>query len=139
MYSNQFLIFKAKIYEIEISKIERSEIGTSVELKLQEDYLDLCRDEEMIEESIKQFADFISVPIFLNEAKARTNLINAAWFDETPDYENLEMELVSYFEEQREAWCGMHALNNFCLAGKLVDQNACRAAARCASRRRRRR
>ncbi|MDB4671660.1 MAG: ATP-binding protein [Pirellulaceae bacterium] len=86
--------------EIEISKIERSEIGTSVELKLQEDYLDLCRDEEMIEESIKQFADFISVPIFLNEAKARTNLINAAWFDETPDFENLEMELASYFEEQ---------------------------------------
>ena len=35
-----------------------------------------------------------------------------------------------FFEPQEDAWCGMHALNNYCLKGQLVDQDACRAAAR---------
>lgn len=86
--------------EIEIEEIERDEIGTSVELILKPECAELSRNAELIEETIKQFADFVSVPIFLNDAKARVNLITAAWFDETPDVENLEMELASYFEEQ---------------------------------------
>ena len=35
-----------------------------------------------------------------------------------------------FFDPQVGAWCGMHALNNYCLAGGLVDQAACRAAVR---------
>ncbi|MEC9093545.1 MAG: ATP-binding protein, partial [Planctomycetota bacterium] len=86
--------------EIEITEIERQDFGTSVELILKPEYAELCSNADLVEESVKLFADFISVPIFLNESKARVNLINAAWFDETPDPENLEMELASYFGEQ---------------------------------------
>lgn len=86
--------------EIEITEIEREKVGTAVELILKPEFVELSRNAELVEESIKLFADFVSVPIFLNQSKARINLINAAWFDETPDPENLEMELASYFEEQ---------------------------------------
>ncbi|MEE2639729.1 MAG: ATP-binding protein [Planctomycetota bacterium] len=86
--------------EIEISEVDRQEIGTSVELLLKPEYSELSKNAELLEESIKLFADFISVPIFLNDSKARVNLIHAAWFDETPESENLEMELASYFAEQ---------------------------------------
>ena len=34
-----------------------------------------------------------------------------------------------YFEEQRGAWCGLHALNNY-LGGPYVTENACELAAR---------
>ena len=34
-----------------------------------------------------------------------------------------------YFEEQQDAWCGMHALNNF-LGGPYVNKDQCRRAAR---------
>lgn len=86
--------------EIEITEIEREKVGTAVELILKPEFVELSRNAELVEESIKLFADFVSVPIFLNQSKARINLINAAWFEETPDPENLEMELASYFEEQ---------------------------------------
>ena len=33
-----------------------------------------------------------------------------------------------YFEEQREGWCGMHALNNYC-GGPYVTRHDCRSAA----------
>ena len=40
-----------------------------------------------------------------------------------------------FFDPQVGAWCGMHALNNYCLAGALVDQDACRAASRLVAKR----
>ena len=86
--------------EIEISEVPLEEMGTSVELILKPECAELYKNSELLEETIKQFADFITVPIYLNDSKARVNLITAAWFDETPDPENLEMELASYFEEQ---------------------------------------
>ncbi|MDB4631840.1 ATP-binding protein [bacterium] len=86
--------------EIEITPIEREACGTTVKLILKDEFAELSRNDELIEASIKQFADFISVPIHLNQSKARINLITAAWFDETPEEENLEMELASYFGEQ---------------------------------------
>ena len=35
-----------------------------------------------------------------------------------------------FFDPQQGAWCGMHALNNYCLNGRLVQQQDCRDAAR---------
>ena len=35
-----------------------------------------------------------------------------------------------FFDPQQGAWCGMHALNNYCLKGRLVQQQECRDAAR---------
>ena len=34
-----------------------------------------------------------------------------------------------FFDPQQGAWCGMHALNNYCLNGPLVQQQDCRNAA----------
>lgn len=86
--------------DIEITEIPLDNIGTSVELILKPEFAELTRDTEMLEESVKMFADFISVPIYLNDASARINMINAVWFEETPDTDHLEMELASYFDEQ---------------------------------------
>ena len=35
-----------------------------------------------------------------------------------------------FFDPQQGAWCGMHALNNYCLNGRLVQEDDCRNAAR---------
>ena len=35
-----------------------------------------------------------------------------------------------FFDPQEGAWCGMHALNNYCLKGRVVHQQDCRDAAR---------
>lgn len=86
--------------DIEIGPVERENVGTTVTLHLKPELLDLANREELIENAIKQFADFIPIPVYLNDSKARVNLITAAWFEETPEPENLEMELASYFEEQ---------------------------------------
>ena len=40
-----------------------------------------------------------------------------------------------FFDPQQGAWCGMHALNNYCLNGRLVQQQDCRDAARLVARR----
>ena len=40
-----------------------------------------------------------------------------------------------FFDSQQGNWCGMHALNNYCLNGRLVQQQDCRDAARLVARR----
>ena len=38
-----------------------------------------------------------------------------------------------FFEAQEGGWCGMHALNNFCLQGRMIGRQDCRAAAACSA------
>ena len=85
--------------EIHLRQSDRANVGTTVELKLKDDYRILAEDEDVLERAIKEFADFIDIPIHLNGSNARINLINAAWFEQTPDPENIEMELAAYFNE----------------------------------------
>jgi molecular chaperone HtpG len=85
--------------DIELSESARTAIGTSVTLHLKTNYGIFSEDEELLEESIKQYADFLPIPIFLNESKARVNLIQAAWLEPTPDNETIVEELSSYFGE----------------------------------------
>lgn len=85
--------------EIILRQSERDAIGTKVELKLKEDCLELATNDELLERVIKEFADFIDIPIHLNGSEARINLINAAWLEQTPDQENVELELAAYFNE----------------------------------------
>ena len=40
-----------------------------------------------------------------------------------------------FFDAQEGAWCGMHALHNYCLNGRLIHQQDCRDAARLVSQR----
>ena len=85
--------------DIEIIPIEREQSGTTVTLHLKPEYAPLAQKAEVLESAIKQFADFLPVPIFLNQGSARVNVINVAWFDPTPDDEAIELNLASYFDE----------------------------------------
>jgi molecular chaperone HtpG len=44
-------------------------------------------------------ADFLPVPIHVNDRPARANVINAPWFEATPEPESLELALADYFNE----------------------------------------
>jgi len=85
--------------EIELASSPRKETGSSITLYLKPEYQILSQDEEKLEEAIKLFADFLPVPIFLNDGKARTNVIHVAWFDPSPERERIELEFEGYFNE----------------------------------------
>jgi molecular chaperone HtpG len=57
------------------------------------------RISEPLEAAIRQYADFLTIPIHLNGGAARVNVINVAWFEPTPDHEAIELELANYFNE----------------------------------------
>lgn len=85
--------------EIELSSCPRETLGTTVTLHLRPPHHRLAEQPEALEAIIKEYADFLRVPIHLNGSKARVNLIHPAWFDPTPDREAIELELESYFGE----------------------------------------
>jgi molecular chaperone HtpG len=85
--------------EILIAPCERAEPGTSVTLHLKPEHRHLAEKVEPLEAAVKEFADFLPVPIHLNGSPARANVINVAWFDPTPDREAVELELEGYFNE----------------------------------------
>jgi molecular chaperone HtpG len=85
--------------EIELSNCPRQQPGTTVTLFLKPAHHRLAEQPEALEAIIKEYADFLHVPIYLNGGKARVNLINPSWFDPTPDREAIELELESYFSE----------------------------------------
>ncbi len=85
--------------EIELSVCDRESPGTTVTLHLKPGCHILASNAELLESAIKQFADFIPIPIYLNGASARSNLINVAWFSPTPDPDSVELDLASYFHE----------------------------------------
>ena len=80
-------------------ELPREGPGTTVTLHLKPAHVRLCESPEPLEAVIKEYADFLKVPIHLNGSKARVNLINPAWFDPTPDREGLDLELEGYFGE----------------------------------------
>ncbi|MCA9063299.1 MAG: ATP-binding protein [Planctomycetaceae bacterium] len=82
-----------------LSQSDRQQTGTSVTLTLKPEYRGLSESPETLENIIKEYADFLTVPIHLNDGAARVNLINASWFHATPDPEEVELELASYFNE----------------------------------------
>ena len=85
--------------EIELSNCWKGSTGTTVTLFLKPAHYRLAEQPEALEAIIKEYADFLNVPIFLNGGKARVNLINPTWFDPTPDSEAIELELENYFSE----------------------------------------
>lgn len=85
--------------EIELSSSPRAETGTSVLMKLKPQFRSLVNSREGIEQIVKEFADFLTVPIYVNRSEVRTNLMHPAWFDPTVDQESLTMELETYFSE----------------------------------------
>lgn len=85
--------------DILLSNCDRESTGTRVTLILKQDYHPLAENENVLEGVIREFADFLTVPIFLNGSGKRVNLINAPWFDSAADKESIELELESSFSE----------------------------------------
>ena len=85
--------------DIELSSAERVELGTTITLHLRSDQRTFAENEDALESSIREFADYLQVPIFLNHSTQRVNVINAAWFDPTPDPEAIELALEEQFSE----------------------------------------
>ncbi len=85
--------------DIELSTSERTAVGTSVTLFLKPNYAVFADDAELLESGVKQYADFLPIPIHLNLASARSNLIQASWLEPTPDSDAVEEQIASYFGE----------------------------------------
>jgi molecular chaperone HtpG len=85
--------------EIELSSCPRTEPGTLVRLHLKPQFQSYAASGEAVEKIVKEYADFLAVPIFLNGSLTRANVIHSAWLDPTTDREAIELELASYFDE----------------------------------------
>ncbi len=85
--------------EIELSSCDREQPGTTVRLQLKEDHFHLSERPEAVERAIKEYADYLPIPIYMNGDQRRSNVINAAWFDLTPDRESIELALAEKFDE----------------------------------------
>lgn len=85
--------------DIVLSSSQRTTPGTTITLFLKPSHYVLAEQEAPLEAAIKEFADFLPAPIYLNGGNQRINVINVAWFDPTPDREALELELEGYFHE----------------------------------------
>ncbi|MBS0206504.1 MAG: ATP-binding protein [Planctomycetes bacterium] len=85
--------------EIDLQSCDRTEPGTTIRLELKSDFHKLADSPAMIEAAVKEFADYLPVPIYVNESPQRANVINAAWFDPTPDPESVELALHEKFNE----------------------------------------
>lgn len=85
--------------EIRLSRCHRSVPGTTVTLVLKPQYRQFAADAELVEKAIREHADFLPVPIHLNDNPQRTNVIHAAWFEATQDREATELALQEYFDE----------------------------------------
>lgn len=82
-----------------LSHSDREEVGTTVTLYLKPQFENLAENREQLESVIREYADFLTVPIHLNDDTARVNVIHVAWFQATPDAEEIELELAGYFNE----------------------------------------
>jgi molecular chaperone HtpG len=85
--------------DILLSPSDRKEPGTSVTLHLKSAYSVFSEDPELVEGSIKQYAEFLPIPIYLNDSDARVNLIQAAWLEPTMESELVVEELATAFGE----------------------------------------
>jgi HSP90 family molecular chaperone len=85
--------------DILLSSSSRSETGTTVRLHLNTQFREWGMHQEGMEDVIREFADYLPIPIFLNRGKSRVNVIHSEWFDPTPDLEGLASEFETQFEE----------------------------------------
>jgi HSP90 family molecular chaperone len=85
--------------EIELQSCDRTEPGTTIRLELKEDHHKLAESPAAIEAAVKEYADYLPIPIHVNGMAQRANVINAAWFDPTPDPEAVELALEEKFSE----------------------------------------
>lgn len=85
--------------QIEISDSQRTRSGTRVTLQLKPEFAFLAEQAAPVEKAIREHADFLPIPIFLNDGPQRVNVIQAAWFEPSQDVEATELALQEYFDE----------------------------------------
>lgn len=84
---------------IRLSPGEKTTPGTLITLTLREESRYYAESEEAIEEAVHAYADFLNVPIFLNEREQRLNLVQPIWFDPAAEEDALMLALESRFHE----------------------------------------
>ena len=84
---------------IRLSQGSRQTPGTTVTLQLRPEHRHYATSEENIEESVRKYADFLSVPIFLNENEQRVNISHPLWFEPEADEDALLLALEGWFNE----------------------------------------
>jgi molecular chaperone HtpG len=94
--------------DIELSSCETPHIGTSVRLFLKPEYAPFAADVALLEHAIKAYADYLPIPIYLNQRQPRVNVMHSEWFEPTPDLESLELELAAHFDETPLAVIPIH-------------------------------
>jgi molecular chaperone HtpG len=105
--------------EIELSQGERREAGSAVTLHLAPEHAAWSQSATMLEEAVRQYAEYLPIPIFLNDEKTRVNSINVAWFDASPDPEAIELALESFFHETPLAVIPLRSEKPIAAAGAL--------------------
>ena len=104
---------------IQLSSCDRTAVGTSVCLQLKPQFRSMAENTEPLEAAIRQYADFLNIPIHLNGGAARVNVINVAWFEPTPDHEAIELELANYFNESPLDVIPIHVEKPVFIAGAM--------------------
>ncbi|MDR1054033.1 MAG: ATP-binding protein [Planctomycetaceae bacterium] len=84
---------------IKLSRGEKTTVGTKITLYLRPEQKQYAESEEVIEEAIRQYADFIQIPIFLNNHEQRINLAQPIWFEPEADEDELILALENWFHE----------------------------------------
>lgn len=105
--------------DIELSSSTREKPGTTVTLELKPACRAFATDEQLVERAIVEFADFLPVPIHLNGANQRANVIQVAWFEPTPEPEQIELALERYFDETPLDVLPLHMESPVKIAGAL--------------------
>ncbi len=85
--------------EITLSLGTKETVGTVVSLFLRPETLQYADSEPLLEEAVLRYADFLSVPIYLNEKEQRLNRLDAVWFEPECDEDRLADELEAQFHE----------------------------------------
>lgn len=85
--------------EVLLSSCDVARTGTAVTLFLKKEHLAFGTDPDLLERSIKEHADFLTIPIHLNNSKARVNVANKSWFEPTPDPDAISAEAEEFFGE----------------------------------------
>jgi molecular chaperone HtpG len=80
--------------EYQITQSDRAEPGTRVTLHLKDAHFDLL-EEEMLQNTIVRYADFIAFPIYLNGNPNPVNRMNAPWH-----LEGTESEYAAYIKHR---------------------------------------
>jgi molecular chaperone HtpG len=89
--------------------------GTTVTMHLSDAALAFAESEDLLKETVSHYADFLSVPIFINDSAQRANLLNVSWLEASPDPEVVNLDIEQHFDEapldtiliRRERPCAM--------------------------------